>query len=60
MGVRLIELLPNGFVRVDCRSGLVRLWQRDDSDSRGVSLRSGQGRVSQAEVDAVTRLVGVR
>ena len=54
------ELLPNGFVRVECkRTGLVRLWQRDGKNWRGVSVRSGQGRPYGTEQVTVAEMMGV-
>ena len=54
------ELLPNGYVRTDCRqTGLVRLWQRDPKNWRGVSVRHGQGRPYGTEQATVAELLGV-
>ena len=55
---RTAELLPNGYVRVDCRSGLVRLWERNASMPYGVSVRSGNGRPHADEVEHVARILG--
>ena len=53
------ELLPNGFVRIDCRqTGLVRLWQRDPKNWQGVSVRSGQGRPYGTEQATVATMLG--
>jgi hypothetical protein len=48
------ELLPNGLVRIDCNSGLVRLWERHPA---GIQLRSGQGRPMGDEVNRVAGLL---
>ena len=50
------ELLPNGFVRVDCNSGLVRMWQHLPGEA--ITLRSGQGGRASGETIAVAELIG--
>ena len=50
---RRAELLGNGFVRVECTSGLVRMRERNPNALAGVSIRSGQGQALPDEVMAV-------
>jgi hypothetical protein len=51
---RRAEMLPNGFVRVECTSGLVRLYERGLGDIP--VRRSGQGIVRRDEISAVKAL----
>lgn len=52
---RRAELLPNGFVRVDCTSGLVRMYELRPLG--GVHLRSGNGCPQDDELAAVRDLL---
>ena len=53
---RRVELLPNGFVRIEHSAGIVRLYERTDG---GVALRSGNGRVQGDDVIAAAELLDV-
>jgi hypothetical protein len=55
---RTAELLTNGLVRVDCTSGLVRMYHAVTTGAgRTVQLRSGQGRVGREELERVATLL---
>ena len=52
-----VEMLPNGFVRVDSSSGLVHLWECVDGQ---VQRRSGNGRDEIGEREQVASLYAVK